>query len=91
MVHRLLATGDDDQLDAFHFRARFRLNSIERRGQTVFYTCLAEDLADAIELAKLSGITLQEILPTSVKEDPASYPVLAGDLERGWKYGPDDE
>lgn len=60
MVHRFLITGTDDRLMAFHIPVCMLLNAIERREQTVLYTCFDEDRKHALEVAKKAGVTVEE-------------------------------
>ena len=60
-VTRLLVSGTDDQLMHFHAAMCPLLNDIERRGQTVFYTCMKEDRDVAIEHGRNVGVTMQEM------------------------------
>jgi hypothetical protein len=71
-VRRFLVTAPDDHLQAFHLGVSFTLNAIERRGQTVFYTCMAEDAALPFEVAVLADVTLQEL---EIEADDEVYPV----------------
>lgn len=59
-VQRLLISGDDDQLTAFHLLVCMVANAIERREQTIFYTVMADDLAGVMEVAKATGVTVQQ-------------------------------
>lgn len=81
-VHSLLVTGTDDSLYTFHFLVCSALNAIERRGQTMCYTCLAEDLQLAKDSAQLYGLTLQEIVRVEGEE---TYPTLVQGKQAGWK------
>jgi len=51
--HGFLVTGPDTNLMDFHFAVCLLLNGLDRRGQTVHYTCLGED-------ADLARAALQE-------------------------------
>lgn len=42
-VTRFLASGSDEVLNSFHMCASYALNAIERKKQTIFYTCMGED------------------------------------------------
>ncbi len=59
-VHRFLMSGIDDQIRDFHLQVCAALNAIERRGQTMFYTCLSEDREMALETARQTKVTVQE-------------------------------
>ncbi len=61
MVYRFLVTGVDTQLRRFYYKAHLLLYAHERRGQTVFYTCMEEDRQIAIEIARSTGVTMQEL------------------------------
>lgn len=82
MVHRLLVSGTDDQLNSFHLSLCFRLNAIQRREQTVNYTCMSEDLDDAREIALETGVTLQEIKHDD--DGNESYQMLVLGEHPGW-------
>ncbi len=71
-VHRFLVTGPDDALTRFHFIVAMNLNGLERREQTVFYTCLAEDVELALLTAKRFDVTLQEL---EIEDGAEVYPV----------------
>jgi hypothetical protein len=60
-VRRFLVTAPDDHLQRFHFAVALVLNGIERREQTVIYTCFAEHVAFALRLAEQADVTLQEL------------------------------
>lgn len=79
-VKRLLVTGDDDQLFRFHMTAALTLNGIERRGQTVIYTCMSGDFAWALEVGRQLDLTLEEI----VTGEGEGYRLLCGDASKGW-------
>jgi hypothetical protein len=81
MVHSLLATGTEDDLRLFNFVVSLYLNCIDRRAQTVRYTCGAEHLEFAKEAAQTNQIVLQEIVRT---DDGETYPALVGDASKGW-------
>ncbi len=61
-VRGFLVTGPDGELDAFHLRVFLTLNPIDRRGQTVRYSCMPEDAERALQAAKDTDVTLQEIV-----------------------------
>lgn len=73
MVHGLLVTGPEENLILFNLAVCMLLNGIDRRGQTVRYTCMGEDLPTAVEAAKQADLTLQEIRH---EESGEVYPVL---------------
>jgi hypothetical protein len=60
-VRRFLATAPDDNLARFHLLVAFTLNGLERREQTVIYTCFGEDAAVAFLAAEQADVTLQEL------------------------------
>ena len=72
-VRRFLVTGPDDNLMRFHLAVCTRLNAIERRRQTVIYTCFAKDAAFALEAAERCDVTVQEIEFTDAGDE--EYPV----------------
>ena len=80
-VHSLLVTGSDENLVKFHTLVLFALNSIDRRIQTVRYTCFDESLSLAVEAAKAAGVTLQKIERKGTVE---TYPVLVRGEMLGW-------
>lgn len=71
-VRRFLATAPDDNLLRFHFVVAMNLNGLERRQQTVFYTCLAEDVELALLAAEQFDVTLQEL---EIADGDEVYPV----------------
>ncbi len=77
-VRRFLVTGTDDQITDFHMRVGSNLNAIERRGQTVFYTCVAEDAAAALSIAGEVGVIVQEW-------DEEKWRVIVG-AGPGWQW-----
>jgi hypothetical protein len=83
-VTRFLASGTDGQLTDFHLRVCFLLNAIERRGQTVFYTCMGEDREEALRAAGKAGVTLQELRGQDWNV------VVPGD-HPGWRPGAETE
>lgn len=60
-VRRFLVTAPDENLTRFHFVVAMNLNGVERRQQTVFYTCMAEDAELARLAAEQFDVTLQEL------------------------------
>ncbi len=60
-VRRVLVTGTDKQLMEFHLQVCGALNAIERREQTVFYTCMCEDWESAMNQAKIIGLEIKEL------------------------------
>lgn len=79
-VRRLLVTGTDAQLLDFHLAVCLALNAIERRGNTIAYTCMAESWDEAILVAKKVGATVQEIHGAG---DSETYELICGD--NPWK------
>jgi hypothetical protein len=59
-IHRYLVTGTDLHLMVFHHLVYRHLNAVERRGNTVLYTCFEADRAFALEAAKTAGVSVQE-------------------------------
>jgi hypothetical protein len=80
-VHRLLVTGDDDKLRPFDLAVFRLLNFIERREQTVFYTCMECDHSLALTVARNVGVTVQEIHDAGEDE---TYETLV-DNGPGWQ------
>ncbi len=60
-VRRFLVTAPDDHLQRFHLAVCMTLNGIERREQTVIYTCFEEHAAIAFLAAEQADVTLQEL------------------------------
>ena len=60
-VRGFLVTGPDQNLMDFHLSVCLLLNSIDRRRQTVRYTCLAEDADLALAAAQQADVSVQEI------------------------------
>jgi hypothetical protein len=71
-VRRFLVTAPDNHLARFHLAVALTLNGLERRQQTVFYTCFGEDAAIAFLAAEQADVTLQEL--EMIDHDEA-YPV----------------
>ncbi len=71
-VRRFLVTAPDDNLTRFHFVVAMNLNGLERRQQTVFYTCMAEDAELALLSARQFDVTLQEL---EIANGEEVYPV----------------
>lgn len=71
-VRRWLVTGPDDNLQRFHVAVALVLNGIERREQTVIYTCFAEHAEFARRLAEQADVTLQEL---EIADGEEVYPV----------------
>jgi hypothetical protein len=71
-VRRFLVTAPDEQLVTFHLLVAMTLNGIERREQTVIYTCLAEHAAFAFLSAEQADVTLQEL---EIENGEEVYPV----------------
>jgi hypothetical protein len=72
-VRRFLVTAPDEQLARFHLVVALTLNGIERREQTVIYTCLAEHADFARQAAERADVTLQELEIDDAGEE--TYPV----------------
>lgn len=75
-VRRFLVTAPDDHLQRFHIAVASVLNAIERRGQTVFYTCMAEHAGFVLRIAERADVTLQEIVGREIRGGEETYPVL---------------
>jgi hypothetical protein len=71
-VRRFLVTAPDDNLQRFHLAVAMTLNGIERREQTVIYTCFAEDAALALQAAEQADVTVQEL---EMEDGEEVYPV----------------
>ena len=82
-ITRFLVSGSDEQLQDFHFAVCFMLNGIERRGETVFYTSYNEDRDQAIEEARRTGVTMQEI-EFKFKSGKETYKMLVQGEHPGW-------
>lgn len=68
-VERILVTGNETALHRFTMAVFFAaINPIERRGQTIFYTVMGEDLPKVIEQARGTGVTVQHMEPGPGKE-----------------------
>jgi hypothetical protein len=81
-VRRFLVTAPDDHLTRFHFVVAMNLNALERRQQTLFYTCMAEDAELAFLAAKQFDVTLQEV---EIADGEEVYPVRhLGSHELTW-------
>lgn len=82
-VRRFLVTGPDENLQRFHVAVAFhKLNYIERREQTLAYTCFAEDADFALQVAEHADVTVQEI---EFAGDAEQYPTLrAGSHGMKW-------
>jgi len=78
-VTRFLVSGTDDQLSDLHLEMCFAMNLIERRKQTLFYTCMAEDRDNAVSAAKSAGVTMQEM---DTSQEPKKFwnVVVQGDF-----------
>lgn len=81
-VHRLLVTGGDEQLMAFHMPICMTANAIERRKQTVFYTVFDDDLEAVIKVAKKTGVTVQQ---DSRDEGPENWVLVVAGKSAPWK------
>lgn len=82
-VYRFLITGTDEQLIRFHLAVCMALNAVERRAQTVLYTCLDQDRAEALQCADVCGVTVQEWIEQEWK-------IIAGEGP-GWEPDNDDK
>lgn len=71
-VRRFLVTGPDANLTRFHLAVAMTLNGLERREQTVAYTCMAEDADLALRAAEAADVTLQEL---EIEDGEEIYPV----------------
>ncbi len=73
-VRRFLVTAPDDQLTRFHLLVALKLNGIERREQTVIYTCFDQDAVIELVLsaADEADVTLQEL---EIENGDEVYPV----------------
>jgi hypothetical protein len=71
-VRRFLVTAPDAQLQTFHLLVALTLNGIERREQTVIYTCFAEHASMAFLAAEQADVTLQEL---EMADGEEVYPV----------------
>jgi hypothetical protein len=71
-VRRFLVTAPDAHLTQFHLLVALTLNGLERREQTVSYTCMAEDAEFALQAAELADVTLQEL---EIADGEEIYPV----------------
>ena len=88
-VRRFLVSGPDEPLLRFHFAVFATLNLIERRGQTLFYTCLAEDAPRAFLEAARCDVTVQEIHGAGADE---TYELLTmGSHELQWRRHVDEQ
>jgi hypothetical protein len=81
-VKRLLVSGDDAQIITFHLAVANVLNALERREQTVIYTCMSYDFEWAMEIARNEGLTVQELHGAG---DNERYELLCGDEAKAWK------
>jgi hypothetical protein len=59
-----------------------RLNGIERRADTVSYTCFEEDRWFAVAAAEKIGVTMEEIVRNDGEED---YEMVVQGEHKGWK------
>lgn len=81
-VFGLLVTGSNESLVKFHLSVFLCLNSLDRRKQTIRYTCMAEHLPMAIDAAKAADVTLQRIDIVGFSE---FYPTLVRGDMLGWR------
>lgn len=63
----LLITGAEENRVAFYGLVFARMNLIDSRKQTTRFTCMSEDLETALTAAKVSDVTVQEIVTTGTK------------------------
>lgn len=68
-VHRFLVTGSEEQIIAWHRAVASKLNDVARRGQTVHYTCFAEDVEFALAAAPAADVTVEEIVDDDAGEE----------------------
>jgi len=81
-VYSLLITAPDEHLQRYHLAVCALLNPIERRGQTVFYTCLSDDYGTAANAADTHDVTLQELV---IENGLETYPVkILGSHQMQW-------
>ena len=79
-VTRFLVSGTDKQLMDFHLSICMLLNAIERRGETVLYTCMGEDRETTLNVGRKSGVTMQEWA-----EDTKKWNMIIQGEHPGWK------
>lgn len=77
-VRRLLITAAEDSFWDFDVAVGWYVNPIERRGQTVFCTCMDEDYNLVLEVAKGCGVTVQE-------KSGNDWPVVVQGPMEAWK------
>jgi hypothetical protein len=85
-VQRLLVTGAEADLLAFHRSVYLTLNVIDQWGLTVFYTCLPEHYEAALRHAAEIGVTVQAW-------QDGDWPVVVPGLLPGWsaEQAPSDQ
>jgi hypothetical protein len=83
-VHGLLVSGNVEQLYRFHFPVCMTLNAIDRRKETVRYTCFDEHLQIALTAAREAKVTLQRIDHDEAGNE--TYPVLVQGEHPGWSW-----
>lgn len=83
-VHSLLVSGTNEQLYRFHLPLCMTLNAIDRRKETVRYTCFAEHLQEAVKVARSANVTLQQI--DRDKDGNETYRVLVQGEHPGWSW-----
>lgn len=81
-VQRLLVTGAETELMAFHGAVGMLLNGIDRWEQTVFYTCLPEHYEAARQLATALGLTVQ-------RWQDGDWPIVVQGSLPGWSAEPE--
>ena len=80
-VRKFLVTGGTDDLWAFNIATSFACNFIDRRWDTLYYTCMGEDADVPIKAAEVHGVTLEEI--KSVGDEEIYEMIHQGKLP-GW-------
>jgi hypothetical protein len=82
-VRGLLISGPESNLFDFHIAVCFALISHEKRASTVYYGCMEESLAMALEAATRHDVTVQEIIGAG---DTERYQTLRmGSHGMAWK------
>lgn len=77
-IRRLLVSGSSaEQLLFYHSGACDFMNAIERRGNTILYTCCNADCCLAERMAEQAGLTVQEW-------DGRKWAVLVQGKHPGW-------
>ena len=81
-IRRLLISGNDSELMNFNLVVCMVLNLIERRKQTLFYTCMKEDFDFAVKAAEELGVTAQELKHENGEE---IYQIVVQGEHKGWE------